>query len=292
MSDRFLFWGPALIWATTWHVILYQFGNVSALNSVAYRFILASAILFVIARWRGDSLAVSLRLHPWMALTGALQYGVGYVGTYEAERHLASGLVAVLFSLMIFTNAIGGALFMGQAITRRFVISGCIGITGVALIFWPDIAAAGGKDDVWLGVGLGLMAVTSASLGNILTLRVSRDGLALTTLLGWSMGYGGVVLLAVASITGDGLHFDTRISYWLSLLYLSVFGSVIAFLLYFKLAKRQGPARAALTGMVIPVIALAVSATFEGWKITPTAAVGIALCLTGLWGATRRTVAN
>jgi drug/metabolite transporter (DMT)-like permease len=65
-------------------------------------------------------------------------------------------------------------------------------------------------------------------------------------------------------------------------------GSVVAFLLYFKLAQRQGPGRAALMGMVIPVIALAVSALLEGWRPTLLSSVGIALCLVGLWGATRR----
>ncbi|MGI9132327.1 MAG: EamA family transporter, partial [Rhodoferax sp.] len=111
MSDRFLFWVPTLIWATTWHVILYQLGEVSALHSVALRFALASAVLFGIARWRAELGKLPLRWHGWLALTGATQYGLNYWGTYEAEKHLASGLVAVLFSLMMFTNAMGGVLF-------------------------------------------------------------------------------------------------------------------------------------------------------------------------------------
>ena len=97
MSDRFLFWMPTLIWATTWHAILYEIGEVPALYSVAIRFAIAAAMLFAIARWRGESLHVDGNVHPWLALTGALQYGLNYVGTYEAERYLTSGLVAVLF---------------------------------------------------------------------------------------------------------------------------------------------------------------------------------------------------
>ena len=292
MSDRFLFWMPTLIWATTWHVILYEIGEVPALYSVAMRFALAAVMLFAIAGWRGESLHVSKNVHPWLALTGALQYGLNYVGTYESERYLPSGLVAVLFSLMIFTNAIGGALFLAQPIARRIAIGGCMGVTGVALIFWPDITAAGANPNAWLGIGLGLMAVTFASLGNILTLRISREGMALVPLLAWSMAYGAVVVLLIAWVSGVRFVADPRPSYWIAMIYLSAFGSVAAFLLYFKLAQRQGPARAGLMGMVIPVIALGVSAVLEDWRPTPIAGLGIALCLGGLWSATRRAAAN
>ena len=287
MSDRFLFWAPTLIWATTWHVILYQLGDVAVLHSVALRFGLASVMLFSIARWRGESLAFSPAQHGWLLLTGAVQYGFNYMGTYEAEKHLPSGLMAVLFSLMIFTNAIGGALCFGQSISRRFVLSGALGITGIVLIFWPAIAAAREGVGVLGAVGLGLMAVSFASIGNMLTLRLTRRGASLIPLLAWSMGYGALTLTLIATLGGVEFHLDLRPSYWVSLLYLSALGSVAAFLLYFNLAKRQGPGRAALTGLVIPPMALLMSALFEGWRPTLVSSAGMVLCLVGLWGATR-----
>ena len=287
MSDRFLFWAPTLIWATTWHVILYQLGDVAVLHSVALRFGLASVMLFSIARWRGESLAFSPAQHGWLLLTGAVQYGFNYMGTYEAEKNLPSGLMAVLFSLMIFTNAIGGALCFGQSISRRFALSGAIGVAGIVLIFWPAIAAAREGVGVLGAVGLGLMAVTFASIGNMLTLRLTRRGASLIPLLAWSMGYGALTLLLIATLGGVEFHLDPRPSYWISLLYLSALGSVAAFLLYFSLAKRQGPGRAALTGLVIPPMALLMSALFEDWRPTLVSSAGMVLCLVGLWGATR-----
>jgi drug/metabolite transporter (DMT)-like permease len=287
VSDRFLFWAPTLIWATTWHVILYQLGDVAVLHSVALRFGLASVMLFSIARWRGESLAFSPAQHGWLLLTGAVQYGFNYMGTYEAEKHLPSGLMAVLFSLMIFTNAIGGALCFGQSISRRFVLSGAVGVAGIVLIFWPAIAAAREGVGVLGAVGLGLMAVSFASIGNMLTLRLTRRGASLIPLLAWSMGYGALTLMLIATLGGVEFHFDPRPSYWISLLYLSALGSVAAFLLYFNLAKRQGPGRAALTGLVIPPMALLMSALFEGWRPTLVSGAGMVLCLVGLWGATR-----
>ncbi len=287
MSDRWLFWIPTLIWATTWHAILYQLGEVSVLQSIGMRFGLASAILFAIARARGESLMPPKGVWAWLFITGAIQYGFNYLGTYQAEKHLASGLLAVLFSLMIFTNAIGGAWFFAQPITRRFMVSGVVGVLGVALIFWPDIAATRADPAVLGAVGLGLMAITMASIGNMLTLRLTNRGMPLVPLLAWTMGFGAVSLFLIALGMGVEFRLDPHPSYWFSLLYLSAFGSVASFLLYFKLAQRKGPGYASLMGMVIPVIALAVSAVFEGWRPTWVSAAGIALCLIGLWGATR-----
>jgi drug/metabolite transporter (DMT)-like permease len=286
-SDRFLFWGPTLIWATTWHVILYQLGDVPVLQSVSMRFGLASVLLFAIAIVRRSLRRMSLRQHGWLMLTGTIQYGLNYTSTYYAEKHLPSGLVAVLFSLMIFTNALGGAWFFGQVVTRRFWCSGLFGVAGIVLIFWPDIVAGQNNGDVWIGTGLAMGSITLASTGNLLTLRLVKEGMSMVPLLAWTMGYGALTLLAIAVAGGVEFRLDPRWSYWASLAYLSAMGSVTAFLLYFKLAERQGAGRASLMGLLIPVIALAMSAAFEGWRLSVVSAVGIAVCLAGLWGAVR-----
>ena len=288
VSDRLLFWGPALIWASTWHVILYQLDSaVPVLNSVAWRFALAAVMLLAIARWRGESLRLPWSAHGLMLATGIVQYSGNYWSVYEAERHIPSGLVAVLFSLMVFGNALSGRVFFGQAVTRRFLLAASGGVAGVVLIFWPEIASTGAKPGAALGLGLGLLAVLAACIGNVLTLTLTRRGLPLVPILAWSMGYGAAFLIVLSLASGTGLQFDWRLPYVASLLYLTVFGSVIAFVLYFKLAQRQGPARAALTGVVIPVIALAISALLEGWRPTPLALAGMGLCLLSLFVATR-----
>ncbi|ALT79137.1 DMT family transporter [Paucibacter sp. KCTC 42545] len=289
LSDRWLFWGPTLIWASTWHVILYQLdSSVPVLNSVAWRFALAAVLLLALARWRGESLRLPLSAHVLMLATGIVQYSGNYWSVYEAERHIPSGLVAVLFSLMVFGNALSGRLFFGQRVTSRFLLAASGGVLGVVMIFWPEIAATGARPNAALGLGLGLLAVLAACIGNVLTLTLTRRGLALVPILAWSMGYGAVFLMLLALGTGVGLRFDSSLPYLLSLLYLAVFGSVTAFVLYFKLAQRQGPARAALTGVVIPVIALAISALLEGWQPTLLSLAGMGLCLASLYAATRK----
>ena len=289
MSDRALFWGPTLIWASTWHVILYQLDSgVPVLNSVAWRFALAAVMLWVFALSRSDSMRLPLSAHVLMAATGIVQYSGNYWGVYEAERHISSGLVAVLFSLMVFGNALTGRIIFGQAVSRRFLLAASGGVVGVAMIFWPEIAATGARPTAALGLGLGLLAVLCACIGNVLTLTLTLRSLPLVPILSWSMGYGAVFLVGLSLSTGQGLHFDWHAPYVLSLLYLAVFGSVMAFVLYFKLMQRQGAARAALTGVVIPVIALLISALFEGWQPTLLAVSGMVVCLVSLFMANRR----
>lgn len=290
MPSALLFWVPVLIWASTWHAILYQLGQVPPLNSVAYRFVLAALLLLAIVRWRGESLRFTRREHALLALTGALQYALNYWAVYRAEQSIPSGLAAVLFTLMVFGNATTGALFLGQPVTRRFALAAVAGVLGVALIFWPEIVATGARPQAGLGLALGLLAVGAAVIGNLLTLRLlavlEPRGIGLVPLLATSMGYGALLLLAL-SLATTGFAMDWRPAYLASLVYLAVCGSVVAFLLYFQLAQRVGPARASLMAIVIPVIALAVSAVLEGYRPPPLAWAGMVACLASVWVATR-----
>ncbi len=290
MSSRWLFWTPTLIWASTWHVILYQLGPVPIVDSVAYRFGLAALLLLGWVLLQRGSLRFTPREHAVLALTGAIQYGLNYLGVYWAERYIPSGLVAVLFTLMVFGNALTGALFFGQPVTRRFAAAATVGVLGVVLVFAPEIAGASERADAGLGLLFGLGAVVAAVLGNVGTLRMAQRvrprGVGLAAVIGMGMAWGCALLLAGA-VAGGGPHWDPRASYGLSLLYLAVFGSVVAFLAYFRLAEREGPARASLTSIIIPVVALAVSAALEGWRPGLLSWLGMALCLASLWFATR-----
>ncbi len=286
-SPRLLFWGPTLIWASTWHVILYQLAEVPAINAVAWRFALASMLLFAIAAWRGETWRLPARLQPWLMLTGAVQFGLNYWSVYEAERYVPSGLVAVLFSLMVFGNAFSGAWLFGRAVTLRFLLAASVGVLGVALIFWPELRAASARPHAGRGLGLGLAAVACACTGNALTLMLSRRGVPLVPMLAWGMAYGALSLLLSAGLSGSGWRLGHTAVWWGSLVYLAGVGSVLAFLLYFKLVQREGPGRAALTGVLVPVIALAVSAALEGWQPSLASWIGMALCLGSVYVATR-----
>ncbi|HET7524359.1 MAG TPA: DMT family transporter, partial [Burkholderiaceae bacterium] len=178
-SPRVLFWVPTLIWASTWHVILYQLAEAPPLNSVALRFLVAGLVLLAVAAARRQAWLLPARWHGWLLATGVVQYSINYWAVYEAERHVPSGLVAVLFSLMVFGNALIGWRLFGQRVTQRFVAAAVCGVIGVALIFWPEVVTAGARPNAALGLGVGVLAVTCACIGNALTLRLSQRGLSL-----------------------------------------------------------------------------------------------------------------
>lgn len=286
-SDRWLFWTPTLIWASTWHIILYQLAETPAITGVAWRFALAAGMLAAYARFAGIGLHMPWRLQGWLALTGALQYGINYTCVYESERHIPSGLVAVLFSLMVFVNALTGRLFFGRPLGWRFALCALAGVAGVAMIFWPEVIEASGRPQAALGLAVGLVGVASSCAGNVLTLKLTGRGVALVPLLAWCMAYGAALLSAAAVLGSQDLQPGVTGRWWLSLVYLSALGSVVAFLTYFKLAQRQGPGRAALTSVLIPVIALLISAALEDWRPHALSLVGIAVCLGSVWWATR-----
>jgi len=287
----FLFLAPVLIWASTWHVILYQLASpVPALTSVGWRFALAAMMLAGLARWQGTPLKLPRYAHGYALATGVIQYAGNYWSVYEAERLVPSGLVAVLFCLMVFMNAFVAWLLWRQPVSRGFLVASSGAVLGVAMIFWPEIASTGARPNAALGLGLSFFAVVVACIGGFFTMVLTRRGLPLVPVLAWSMGYGAAFLLLLSVSLGHGLPFDGAWTYVGSLVYLSAFGSVIAFTLYYKLAERRGPAQAALIGVLVPVIALVVSAVLEGWQATPLAVGGMALCLASLVVATRRKV--
>jgi drug/metabolite transporter (DMT)-like permease len=285
MADKALFWIPTLIWATTWHALTHQTGVVPITQSIAYRFFLAGCLFFVYARIKGETVWVPLRLHGPLALVGVVQFGLNYWCTYAASQVITSGLLAVLFSWMVFSNAIAGHFLFHQPLSRRFVWACLLGVTGIALIFWPEIVHTQGGWPVWRGVALGLVAVVFATTGNVLTLQISPSKMPLVPVLAWAMVYGAVALFVAGQLAGQPLLLDTRPSYWISFAYLTVIGSFTAFLFYFKLAQRDGPGKAGMVGLVIPLVALAVSAAFEGWRPTWMSGAGLLCCLLGLWWA-------
>ena len=215
---------------------------------------------------------------PWTAFLNSVLLFVVLFYVYPLKF-----LTGALFSSLIWRDARPDLL--GTAEDGRAVM--LLYSAGVVMIFWPEIASTGARPTAAYGLAIGLAAVLAACIGNVLTLTLTRRGLPLVPVLAWSMGYGAVFLLVASLATGQGLNFAWTSSYVLSLLYLAVFGSVIAFVLYFKLAQRQGTARAALTGVVIPVIALGISAIFEGWRPTLLALAGMVLCLGSIYAATR-----
>ena len=279
MGPTALFAIASLIWGSTWLAITFQLGVVAPEASVVYRFALAAAILALWCLVTGRSLRFRARDHGWLAAQGTLLFGLNYLGVYWAERYIASGLVAVLFSLIVFLNLIGVRVFFRTPISARTLIGAALGVPGVTLLFWRELGR--GSADAALGIAFGLGATVLACAGNLIAVRNQRRGVPLLPGVAWGMGYGALAIAIVAALERVRWGFDARPAYVLSLLYLAAFGSVIAFGVYLTLLGKIGAARAGYVGVTVPVIALVLSTFFEHYEWTPAGFAGVALCAAG-----------
>jgi len=282
-STPALFAISTLIWGSTWLAIKFQLGVVAPEVSVALRFALAALVLAAWCAIRRRSLRFDARAHAFLALQGVLLFGLSYVGVYWAERYATSGLVAVLFSTIVFMNPIGARLAFGTALTLRTLVAAALGVIGVALLFVPELTQAQHGGSGALGILFGLVATAIASGGNLAAMRNQRAGIAVLTGTTWAMAYGALVAAAIAVALGASWTLDFGAPYVASLLYLAVFGSVIAFGAYLTLLKEVGAGSASYVAVATPVVAMLLSTLFEGYRWTPVAVFGVVLAVAGNW---------
>jgi drug/metabolite transporter (DMT)-like permease len=287
-SSASLFAVTTLVWGSTWLAIKYQLGEVAPEMSIVYRFAIAAVMVAAWARLRGQSLRLSAGAHAAVALQGVLLFSLNYVMVYRAERYATSGLIAVLFSTIVFMNAIGSRLVFATPVTLRTLVAGTMGVTGVALLFVPELTQAAHGDAVGLAIALGIASPLFASAGSLAALRNHAAGIRVLPGTAWGMAYGTLTTALIATAMGVPWALDPRPAYIASLAYLAVLGSVVGFAAYLTLLTRVGATRAAYVNVATPVVAMLLSTLFEGYRWTPLAAFGVVLAVMGNWLALAR----
>ena len=270
-----------LIWGSTWLGIKFQLGTVEPVLSVAYRFALATLILFLWCLARRLPLRFSRSEHLFIALQGVLLFALNYLLFYLAELQITSGLAAVVFSTIVVMNLLNGRLFLGTPVELKVLLGGALGMVGLVLLFWPEMAAVNFSGPVLTGLLLSFAATYLASLGNIISARNQRLRLPVVQTNAYGMAYGALCMASLAILGGTPLVIDWSLPYLLSLGYLALFGSVIAFGCYLSLVGRIGPGRAAYATLLFPVVALALSTIWEDYHWSSPAVCGILLILGG-----------
>jgi drug/metabolite transporter (DMT)-like permease len=281
MNNLTLYLASVLIWGSTWIAITFQYGRVAPEVSVAYRFGLAALILLIWCLFRGLNLRFSRREHGWIALQGALMFGMNYVFVYLAEQRIPSGLMAVIFSLMAILNLLGARILFGTIVPRKALWGAVLGVTGVGLICLPGAAGSLHGAGLRAGLILALAGTVAASFSNLISQRNQRCGIPVVQGNALGMSYGALFVASYCALVGRPFVFDPSLRYVGSLAFLAIFGSVLAFGAYLTLVGRIGAGRAGYAMVVIPVVALALSTVMEGlhWHIW--LVVGVALCLLG-----------
>jgi len=225
--------------------------------------------------------AISAEGSRVMALQGMLLFSINYWLIYLASLHLTSGLVAVIFSSIVFMNMINGAVLMGSPIRSSVIAGGGIGITGIAIVFWPEISSFSLSDKAAVGVMLTAVSTFMASLGNIISARHQKNELPVIQTNAYGMAYGALIMGIIVIAGSKAFNFDMSFRYVGSLFYLVIFGTVIAFGCYLKLIGKIGADRAAYATMLFPIVALAISTVYEGYQWSAHNMIGMVLVLIG-----------
>lgn len=281
MTDVLLYGVTVLVWGSSWLAITYQLGVVPPEVSLVYRFALAAAMMLAFCAATGRPMRFSLAEHARFVRLGLLLFSTNYLLIYLATERLTSGLVAVAFSTVVVMNIVLGWALFGAPVRPRVVAGAAIGMAGIAVVFWPEIAAFDLARDGTLGLVLALSGTLSASLGMLTSGRNQGLGLPVVQGNAYGMAYGTLLLAAFSLARGQPFVFDFGFAYVGSLVFLSVFATVVGFWSYLTLLGRIGADRAAYASVLFPVIALALSTAFEGFRWTVPAALGVVLVLAG-----------
>src|ERR1700683_1713178 len=272
-----------LSWGTTWYAITFQLGTVDPVISLVYRFSLAAALLFAWCALRAIPTRLSGAQHAAACGMGLFTFSINYTFVYLAETRITSAVVAVMFAMLSLVNLAVFRILLGQRAPLRAWAAASLGASGVAILSWSEITSAHLNAQARMGFAMASVSIVCAALGNVCAHRRAAESAPVASLTAWAMLYGTALLALYALVTQRLWLFAANLRYIASLVYLSVVGSVIAFLFFYGLARRRGYSAASYITALVPIVAMSVSSVFEGKTWSAIAIVGVALALLGQW---------
>lgn len=281
MSNTLLYVITVLIWGSTWLAIEFQLGIVEPEISIVYRYAGASLLLFAWAKIRGLNLRFDLRAHTWFVVLGLFLFCLNYILAYRAQIYITSAMCAIAFSTIVWMNILLARLFFGIRPGWRVLLGATIGIVGIFVLFAPRVATVSLTDSVLYGSMLAVLGAFAASFGNMASQKAQSLKLPVIQSNAWGMFYGACLTAVAALVEGRPFAFEFTAGYVISLAYLTVFGSIIAFGAYLTLLGRIGAHRSGYALVMFPVVALILSILFEGLELDVYIVVGTILVLAG-----------
>ena len=275
------------IWGSTWFVITGQIDGVPAAWAVFYRFLLATPALFVVALVMGNRLRLNRAEHLLALGVGIAQFSGNFLFVYHAEMHITSGIVAVMFALLMVPNALFARVFIGERVQGGFIGGSMVAIAGVALLLVHEWRVAPLDGNVGLGIALAIGGMLAASIANVVQANPTGRGVPMVSFLAWAMVYGTIFDLGFAFATAGPPPVPQAWQFWAGTAYLAIIGSVVTFPLHYNLVRQIGAGRTAYNGIVTVCVAMLLSTLFEDYRWTWLTASGAALALIGMGLALR-----
>lgn len=275
------------IWGSTWFVITGQISDVPAAWGVFYRFMLATPALFALAVVMGNRLKLNRPEHLLALGVGIAQFSGNFLFVYHSEQHITSGIVAVMFALLMVPNAVFAKIFIGERVASGFIGGSLVAIAGVAMLLVHEWNAAPLGGNVGLGIVLAVGGMLAASIANVVQANPTGRGVPMVSFLAWAMVYGTIFDLGYALLTVGPPTVPSAWQFWAGTAYLAIIGSVVTFPLHYNLVREIGAGRTAYNGIVTVCVAMGLSTLFEGFKWDALSAGGMALALVGMGLALR-----
>ena len=270
----------ALIWGSTFLAI--RFGNeaVPPLWAATLRLALASVLLFGITR------ALGTPLPRGRALRGALLWGTFALGVnlsllYVGEQTVPSGISAVLFATVPLSTALLAAAFGVERLVSRKLFAAVLAIGGVAVIFAGELGVA----VPFIGLITIFGAASAAAFGNVLLKREPGPPVFALNAIGTAVA--AAVCLAASFLAGESHAIPTTGAAWIPLLYLTLAGSLGAFVLFSWLVTHWTVSNASLVGVTVPIIALILGGVVKGEQPAPLTYLGGAIVIIAIFIAVR-----
>ena len=281
MKTAVLFAALVLVFGSGPYSISVQLGPVAPELLVGYRFGASGILLMTLTLVLGRSLRFGVRAHLFLALQGLLMFSVIDLLLYFAVPRIPGGLVQLMMSMMIVTNVIFAAAFLGLPVRPRVIVGGMMGIAGVAMVSWPEIRGIELAGAGLSGLAAAYLGLLAASLGITTTARNQRAGLPVLETTGIAMVYGSVCSFIVAAAFGRPLAWDWSPVFLGGFAWITIVMSAAGMVMFFHLIARLGPDRAAYVILLTPITALAISTAQGDFTWTAISLVGVATVLAG-----------
>lgn len=255
MKARLVWLVLCVIWGSTWLFIKLGLADLPPLTFAGIRFVIASAILFALIRARHIPLPKDRADWQLLGLTGVLSFSLNYGLLFWGEQYISSGLAALLqATIPVFGLVIAHFHLPGERMTPARVAGVVLGICGVGVVFSNQLSVAGGR--AFIGSVALVFSSFFVAYSNVL-IKARAAKLDPAIIAAGQMFFGLIPLLLIGiPLEGNPLHFRWTTMAVVSLFYLALIGSVVAFLLYYWLMQNMDVTKTMLIALVTPVVAV------------------------------------
>jgi len=278
----FLYVATVVIWGSTWIAIHWQLGSVDAIVSIFYRFGIAAALFLPLLKLFGKLQVTQRRDHVFFVMQGACLFSVNYLFMYQAGHYIITGLMSVIFALVALFNAFNQWLIWRKKPSGTIYLASVLGLVGLVFLFWRELQISHNVEEVLIGIAFAMAGTYVFSLGNMVSVRNSQQGIKPWTSNAYGMIYGALIVFIGMQLFQVPFQWDDSPYYTASLIFLAIPGSIIAFTMYLVLISRIGASQAAYTGVLFPVVALTFSTFIEDYHWDIYAIIGLALVMLGV----------